>query len=161
MGCNTQTARLEKWAGEDTPSSQWWDRSRFFSDAEAGVDTCPEVIDLTGRACFVFYGPYAPLAAGLWRATVSINSCADAARRPLSLQFGAEPDYTTVDLPFGMPGDHHLTLEHWFDGGQMAQVRLWLKKAAFHGEVRFLGAHVELISDERTEGPPSGRMDHV
>ena len=133
----------------------------FLRGAEANVDRCPEVIDLTGRACFLFYGPYIPLVAGLWRATVFLTVCADAARRPLALQFGSEPNYATIDLPFRVPGDHRIVLEHLFDEGQSAQVRLWLKKAAFHGSIRFLGACVELVEERATVEPSTGRGDHV
>jgi hypothetical protein len=92
-----------------------------------------------GRARYLLYGPYAALGPGRWRATVFLHLCPDAARRPLAVQFGAEPDYTTLDLPFGVPGNHRVDLEHSLREGDAAQVRLWLKKAAFHGEVRLIG----------------------
>ena len=161
LASHAQRDHEADFARDTAPSSQWWDRTQFFGGAEANVGKCPEVIDLTGRACFLFYGPYVPLTAGLWRATVTLTICADAARRPLALQFGAEPDYVTADLPFGVSGDHRLVLEHRFDGAQTAQVRLWLKKAAFHGQIRFLGACVEPVEDRSKEEPAAWRRDDV
>jgi hypothetical protein len=38
-------------------------------------------------------------------------------------------------------------VEHPMDGLGLAQIRLLLKKAAFHGEVRFLGAALSRITD--------------
>ena len=145
LASHAQRDHEADFARDTAPSSQWWDRTQFFGGAEANVGKCPEVIDLTGRACFLFYGPYVPLTAGLWRATVTLTICADAARRPLALQFGAEPDYVTADLPFGVSGD----------------VRLWLKKAAFHGQIRFLGACVEPVEDRSKEEPAAWRRDDV
>lgn len=156
--------QIDHWAESarnSQPPTQWWDRSRFLRGGEANLDTCPELLDLTGRACFLFYGPYVPLSAGLWRATILLTLCTDAARRPIALQFGAEPDYATIDLPFGVPGDHRIVLEHRLDGGQPAQIRLWLKKAAFHGAIRFLGACVELVDGGTAEVPAARLGDHV
>jgi hypothetical protein len=122
-------------ARQMAPPGDWLAPSAFLS----GNGPCPEAVDVTGRARYLFYGPYAALGPGRWRATVFLHLCPDAARRPLAVQFGAEPDYTTLDLPFGVPGNHRVDLEHSLREGDAAQVRLWLKKAAFHGEVRLIG----------------------
>jgi hypothetical protein len=127
--------------------SSWWDRE-IFLDSNGGH--CPSEIDVTGRARYLFFGPYLPLAPGIWRATISVRLCPDAARCRLALQFGAEPDYDTVDLEFGVDGDHVVIVEHRRVEPGLGQVRLWLKKAAFHGGVRLSGAAVERIGDLET-----------
>jgi hypothetical protein len=134
-------------ADTPSPSATWWDRGDFLSDAEGPAGTCPVAIDVTGRARFLSYGPFADLAPGVWRATVFLNLCPDAARCRLAVQFGAEPDYTTKDLEFRITGNHKVEIEHVIHQTGPGQVRLWLKKAAFHGEVRFAGAAVERIGD--------------
>jgi hypothetical protein len=126
--------------------SLWWGREIFLS--RDGEDMrCPDVIDVTGRARFLVFGPYASLSPGVWRTVVSLEICPEAARRPMAVQFGAEPDYTTTDIEIGVPGPHSVEVIHAFREADQVQVRLWLKRAAFHGEVRLIGAHVERLGD--------------
>lgn len=133
-------------------AGDWWGRETFLSYNERS-NICPEVIDATGRARYLFFGPFIVLPPGLWRATVYLELCPDAARRQLALQFGAEPDYTTLDLPQGMPGRHVERIEHPLFEPAPCQIRLWLKKAAFHGEIRFSGAHVARLGDAPQSEP--------
>jgi hypothetical protein len=125
--------------------SLWWDRGCFLSD-ESPERLCPDEIDITGRARFLFFGPFSPLERGLWRATVHLELCPDAARRTLALQFGVEPEYTTLDLPIGVCGSLTPQLDFVCETPGMAQIRLWLRKPAFHGSVRLAGAQVERIA---------------
>jgi hypothetical protein len=126
---------------------EWWDRSIFLSDEDAPAGPCPAAIDVTGRARILFYGPYRLLAPGVWRATVELRFCADAGRRPFTLEFGAHPDYTSVEIPCAAPGDHKIEIAHAMRTEGPAEIRLLLRKAAFHGEVRLLGAFVEPVAD--------------
>jgi hypothetical protein len=105
------------------------------------------MIDVTGRSRYLVHGPYVVLPAGVWRATASLDICADAARRRLAVQFGVEPHYTTQDLPYGVPGHHEIGVVFSLDEPGATQVRILLRRAAFHGEVRFLGARVERLAD--------------
>jgi hypothetical protein len=128
------------------PGESWWDPALFLSP-DTGGPLGHTTIDATGRSRFLFFGPYLPLERGIWRARVWLEICQDAARRPMAIQFGADPGYTTFDLPIDRPGPLVASVEHPMDGIGLAQVRLWLKRAAFHGEVRFLGAAVSQIAD--------------
>ena len=124
-----------------------WDRNNFLSrDDPSG--SCPPAIDITGPARFLWFGPYVPLPAGVWRAEVMFDLCEDAARGRFAVQFGCEPDYTTVDLPGRAPGRQCVVLEHRFSDEGLAQVRLWLKRAAFHGEVRFGQVTIAVADDQ-------------
>jgi hypothetical protein len=120
----------------------WWGRELFFTNDTADRRV-PEVIDVTGRSRFLFAGPYVNLPAGLWRASVFLDICPEAARRKLAVQLGVEPDYTTVDLTQGQAGPQAVQVEHLMSGDGHAQVRLWLKRAGFHGEIRFSGVALE------------------
>lgn len=125
--------------------SEWWGRERFFN-ADGSQSKCPVVIDLTGPARFLVYGPYAPVAAGLWRATVSFELCGDGARRFLLVQFGSDPDYTTVGVaPTRQPGRRDVAVEHRVKAGGLAQVRVYLARAAFHGDFRFIGVKAQRL----------------
>jgi hypothetical protein len=121
-----------------------WDR-RLFMTWDGDLAPCPAVIDVTGRERYLVFGPYRALEPGAWRAKVSLELCTETAQRPIAVQFGAEPDYTTVDLPRGVEGLHEVEIEHQMKSGDLAQIRVWLKRAAFHGELRFGGAEIYRI----------------
>jgi hypothetical protein len=124
-----------------------WDRSMFLS-LEASDTRCPPVIDVTGGSRILVHGPYVQLARGLWRAKVSFEICEEAARRKLAVQLGSITDtFTTVDVPPGVPGRHDIEVTHPLQDGDHVEIRIWLKAAAFHGELRFLGATIEPIAD--------------
>jgi hypothetical protein len=120
-----------------------WDRERFLS----GDGSCPSEIDVTGPPRYLIFGPFITLEPGLWRAEYDLELCPDASLRVLALQFGVEPDYTTLDIPRGQPGFRTVAIEHVLPVAGSVQLRLWLKKAAFHGHVRFKGASVTRVAD--------------
>jgi hypothetical protein len=124
----------------------WWGPEVFVTP-DGPANACPTIIDLTGRSRYLVFGPYLALSPGLWRARAFVDLCPDAARRLLAFEFGADPDYTSVDIIRGVPGRHVVELEHRMSGEGLAQVRLWLKKPAFHGRARFLGAAIERLDD--------------
>lgn len=129
------------------PSSLWWGRDVFLSEEGEG-DCCPVIVDVTGRSRHLIYGPYLPLAAGRWRATAFLDLCADAAKRMLAVELGVYPHFTAVDLRRGVAGRHVVTIEHMMVGEGLAELRLWLKKPAFHGQVRFHGAVLARVGEE-------------
>lgn len=139
------------------PDEVWWDPAVFLTP-ECTEGRGLSVFDVTGRPRCLLFGPYLPLASGVWRARVWLEICPDAAKRPMAIQLGAEPDYSTADLPLDQPGRLVASIEHPMDGGGLAQIRLLLRRAAFHGEVRFLGAAVSRIADlpSCSEGPYTG-----
>lgn len=128
------------------PLVEHWDRSRFVIAPH--LHPCPEIIDLTGRARHLFCGPWANLTPGLWRATLRIGLCQDAARRLLAVEFGvAERGWTLNDVPVGAPGVREVEIEHEFLPGETALLRVLLKASAFHGELRFISASAERVGD--------------
>lgn len=127
-------------------AAEWWGRERFLSgDGENAP--CPEVIDVTGQRRYLLSGAFGVLEPGLWRVTAVLDVCPDAARRSFSVEFGAEPHYTNVYLPQRQPGRHEIDVEHVIGPGDKAQLRVYLVRAGFHGEFRFLGARLQRIGD--------------
>lgn len=124
-----------------------WDR-KIFRTLETPDKVCPEVIDITGRARCLIYGPYVQLAQGLWRATVSFELCEEAARRSFTVQLGSlKSGFATVELPQGVPGRHDVEVLQNVSDGEAVEVRVWVKTAAFHGELRFLGVAIEPVAE--------------
>jgi hypothetical protein len=137
----------------DTSESLSWGLQMFRS-ADTSDGLCPEVIDITGRPRHLFTGPNLELAPGRWRATVSLELCPDAARRTFALDFGTGTDFAAKDIPHGVSGAMNVSIEHELKPGDLAELRLWLHRAAFHGEIRLLGAVLE-----RLDGRPPGGAD--
>ncbi len=134
----------------------WWPHELFltYDQAVTNHGVCPAVIDVTGRARHLAFGPFRPLKPGLWRASLVLLVSAKAARRPLAADFGAEPNFTLYTLPYGVPGLHHIALENTLGPDDLAQVRLWVKRPAFEGEVGFLGVALNSI-DAPSSDPAS------
>jgi hypothetical protein len=130
---------------EGAPLSMWWGRELFLS-VDVPDGRCPTVIDVTGRARILSFGPYAPLGLGPWRARVVLDLCPDAARCRLALQFGLSTDFTTVDVPRGAPGRREIELDYFCETPGLAEVRLVLMRAAFHGEVQLHGVDILAIN---------------
>jgi hypothetical protein len=127
--------------------SIWWGREQFLSCSASGRhEPCPEVVDVTGPERTLVFGPYASLAPGLWRATAMFELCPDAARRQLAVDFGAMPSFRVKEAP-RQPGRHVIELEYEVQPDDLVEVRLLMRTAGFHGEVRFLGAGLRRLGD--------------
>lgn len=129
-----------------TDGAVWWGRDRFRSGDGENVP-CPEVIDVTGQRRYLLFGSFGALEPGRWCATSVVEVCPDAARRPISVELGVEPDYTIAYLPSRRPGRHEIDVVHVMKPGDLAQLRVYLVRAGFHGEFRFLGAWLRRLGD--------------
>jgi hypothetical protein len=107
----------------------------------------PEVFDLKGLDRHLFYGPYIELAPGVWRARVELELSEDASKRQLAIQFGIEPDFTVFEVPYRAEGRMEFELEYAVRNAGLVQIRLWLRRAAFTGKVRFGGVTLERVGD--------------
>jgi hypothetical protein len=127
--------------------SIWWGREQFLSCSASGRhEPCPEVVDVTGPERALVFGPYSSLEPGLWRATAMFELCPDAARRHLAVDFGAMPNFRVQEAP-RQPGRHVIELEYEVQPDDLVEVRLLMRTAGFHGEVRFLGAWLRRLGD--------------
>ncbi len=139
------------------PSEQgWWART-LFCDGSDGTRPCPETIDVTGRGRNLFFGPGIALGPGHWRITAHLDLCEEAARCQFRFDFGQlanmAPEYV---FPKG-PGRYDVSIENTWTRANAVELRLWLHRAAFHGEIRLLGATIERLADCPAEG--SARSD--
>ena len=135
----------------------WWPHDMFVAATQDAAShySCPAVIDASGRARHLVYGPFQRLDPGRWRASLVLRISAAAARRPLAVEFGAEPDFAVTGLPYGVPGLHGIDLECTFSDTDAAQLRLALKRAAFEGEIGFLGVALRFIDATPSNSPSS------
>lgn len=129
-------------AAKQPEQAIWWDRKLFTAGPEL-ADPCPEVIDVTGRHRVLVFGPMLLLKAGPQRLTARFALSAAAARNAFILQFihGEQLAEQTFQ-PTGA-GEYAVSLETNFALDAVAALRLWTARAAFDGELRFLGASVD------------------
>ncbi len=139
---------LEVYRGGLTGRSDagWWDRSLFWLGGVA-YQACPEVIDITGRRRNLFFGPGIALGPGHWRVTAHLELCDEAARTRFRFQFGPVADMAEEYVTPAGPGRYEIALEHSWTLPSAVEMRLFLNRPAFHGEVWLAGAAVERLSD--------------
>lgn len=121
-----------------------WDRKLFSSGPVMG-EPCPDVIDITGRHRILVFGPMLVLPAGRWRLTARFSLSAEAADNPFILQFIHGDSLVEQAFRPAGPGEYELSLDNGFELDAVAALRLWVARAAFHGELRFHGASVERL----------------
>ena len=132
-----------------------WPATLFQSGDRPG-QTCPDIIDVTGRARILAYGPYLSLPPGRWRASARFEICAEAARRPYRLEFAAGGETAAVTHRPVDRGMQTVRLDVVVTEPGPTEVRLWIDRAAFHGALRFLGVDMEYVG--RTEPAPAERI---
>jgi capsular polysaccharide transport system ATP-binding protein len=116
-----------------------------FRSHERPNGRCPNVFDLAGPARNLFFGPYFPLTPGKWRVCIDLELDAEAAGKSFTVEFGIEPEFTQAKLPLGASGPLRIEIVQDIETDGLGQIRLWLKRAAHQGRVRFFGATVEQI----------------
>lgn len=138
--------------GPPTPGSQSVWAPHLLRSGDRPDETCPDVLDVTGRARIVLFGPLVDLPAGTWRLTAEFHLCPEAARHPLLLQFGVGANLAAFEFQPSGPGHFKIGLDHSWLAPGAAELRLSVPRAIFHGELRFQRATVEML-----EAPPSRR----
>lgn len=124
-------------------ASAWWDR-RVFRRGDDGTESCPPVIDVTGPARILLYGPYVVLPAGRWRATLHFEICEDAARKTYAFQFGAAPELVESVVRLDQ-GARAVVIEAQMTKPANVEVRVSMLRAAFHGAFRWRGVQIEQL----------------
>jgi hypothetical protein len=122
-------------------ATAWWDRS-LLSAGDAPGAPCPAVIDITGAARILCFGPYLHLPAGRWSAELHLDLCPDAARRHYFTQFGPSDRLSAIMARPAGPGHCVVRLETELAAPTVVETRLSIPRAAFHGELKVLGVKV-------------------
>jgi hypothetical protein len=121
-------------------------RERFFH-GDAPGQPCPETLDLTGLGRILFYGPYEPVTPGLWTAALRLEVCADGATRPFQFDVVTGAHVTETRFRPERPGVFQVQARHAVDAAAPLELRLWVMKPTFHGELRLLGATLERVGE--------------
>jgi hypothetical protein len=100
------------------------------------------MIDVTGPARMLAFGPFITLPAGKWRAELHFDVCEDAARRFYLVEFGTGADLSRRDFRLSGADSARTTVEHEFVSRAPAEIRFWVARAAFHGNLGFRGVKI-------------------
>jgi len=116
--------------------------------------SCPDVIDVTGRLRILVFGPMQFLTGGAWRLTVQFAVNGPAARYPYIVQFIHGDSLVEATVQPARSGTYEVSLDNHFALDAVAALRLWLGRAAFDGDLIFMGARVEALA----EPPPESEL---
>jgi hypothetical protein len=129
-------------AGRPGSDRAWWGRM-LFEDGGRPSEPCPAHIDVTGKARILAFGPFISLTPGDWRATLELELSPDAARRSYLAEFRSGESLSRLRFGPLSPGANAVSITHRFEVAAPAEIRLWVARAAFHGELAFKGAAIE------------------
>ena len=127
--------------------SAWWDRG-LFHWGDRPQETCPPSMDVTGLPRTLAFGPYVTLTPGLWRADVVFDVCEHAARRSYRIDFGSDDGFSHENVGPVKAGRNLISVSHRFDAAVPAWVRVVVARAAFHGDMRFVGATITALDPD-------------
>ena len=119
-------------------AAAWWSVFAFYTND----GYCPPSIDLMGRARILLHGPYIALPNGVWRADIFFNLSADAAPYDYLVEFGAGGNFARIVYRAETAGQQFLALICTVREPALAEVRISLLRAAFHGELEMEGCWV-------------------
>jgi hypothetical protein len=114
-----------------------WEPELFFIPGSPMPAPANRVIDITGRARFLIYGPYISLPPGAWSARVVVGFSAEAAGGSFVIEVtgSTQLSYTRIE-PVGeqvLDVDLQFTVENSVD--QPIEVRIMNERAAFDGRL--------------------------
>jgi hypothetical protein len=123
----------------------WWPLFQFLS----GFKRCPLELDIMGRPRTLIYGPYLNLPAGRWQVEVAFGLCEAAAGYDYLIEFGTNADMARVRYRPGRGGEHSVALAYDVRDYSPVEIRISLLRAAFHGQIRLVGAWIRKLDDPR------------
>ena len=111
------------------------------------VDTAEPVIDLTGRARTLVYGPYTYLTPGLWEVEVTCLVDPEGGMAHLQFEWGANPAYVSATASVTKSGHYNITLQRMWREIYPSEMRIKTVQPHFHGRFELLAVSVRLLSE--------------
>lgn len=125
-------------------ATAWWPREIFCTYE----GPCPSSIDITGRSRILCFGPYIALPRGPWNAELIFDVCDAAAQYDYLLEFGTTGNFSRELFRPSQSGRQHVRLNYLALENEWAEIRIGVTRAAFHGELNLIGAHITRASPE-------------
>lgn len=115
--------------------------------SEGLFDTGKPLIDLTGRARTIVYGPYTFLTSGLWEVEVKMMIDPDGGRSHLRFEWGSNPDYVGSTATVSRSGVYSIRLQRYWPTIGHSEMRVKAIQPHFHGRFELLSVNVRLLSE--------------
>jgi hypothetical protein len=112
----------------------------------AGDGPCPFAIDIMGRARILFYGPYIALPDGVWQAHLMFDISERAMPYDYLVEFGTIGRFSRMTFRAEKPGLQCVNIQHVAKDALPMEVRFFLLRAAFVGDIKFGGCVVKKLS---------------
>lgn len=128
-------------------STRVWSVDRFrYDDRGANLRERINKLDITGRARYLVWGPYDPLEAGRWTATVSFLVDEWAARHSYAVEFGNTKIFSRFEFRPGLPGEYELDIDLDAAKAVKAEIRLIMVQSSLGGMFQFNGATITRVT---------------
>ena len=114
---------------------------------EGLLDTGKPLIDLTGRARTIVYGPYTFLTSGLWEVEVQMMIDPDGGNSHLRFEWGSNPDYVGYTATVSRSGVYSIRLQRYWPAIGHSEMRVTAIQPHFHGRFELLSVNVRLLSE--------------
>lgn len=132
-----------------------WGPDRFSYPLKDQYHGGSPVVDMTGRARALLFGPYIELTPGVWRADIRVSVDPEGGHAHLLLEWGSGARFLHCKAEITTPGLYGVALDReWTEQGP-AEVRLWIPQPLFQGRLEFLGCRITRMPDDtpETAGP--------
>lgn len=126
----------------------------FPSKNDPAVDTEQPLIDLTGRARTLAFGPYTTLSTGLWRVQARVMMDPESGAAHLRFEWGSNPEFSPFDAVVSSSGVYGISIDRYWPASAPAEFRITTTQAHFHGRFELLSVNVTLVGDRP---PPSNQ----
>lgn len=111
---------------------------------EGQLDSGGAIIDLTGRARTLVYGPYTHLSPGLWEVEVKVLVEPDGGGAQLRFEWGCNPDYVGTSASIVKAGVYGISLQREWQAAGPSEMRVTTIQPHFHGRLELLSVEVRL-----------------
>lgn len=119
---------------------------------EGQLDLGGAVIDLTGRARTLVYGPYTHLSPGLWEVEVKVLVEPDGGGAQLRFEWGCNPDYVGTSASIARTGVYRICLQRAWQAVGPSEMRVTTIQPHFHGRFELISVEVRLVSGLSPDG---------
>lgn len=128
-----------------------WPPSLFTYPLGAAFEGGSPLLDMTGRARPVLFGPFVELTPGVWRVEIEVAVDPEGSPALLLFEWGAGALFVSCKAEVAAPGLYSVALDRVWSAGEAAQARLWIAQPLFQGRMEFMGCRVTRMPDDTPE----------
>jgi len=140
--------------GADEEARSSWCPRELFRWGDKPSEPPPRLMDITGGARTLVFGPYLMMPAGTWRATAVFDLDEEGAKRFFLASFGSSGEFSHDKSHPMAVGRNRMSVVHRFARPGPAEFILGVPHAAFHGTLSFSGLAIERADPSEAPAGP-------